>query len=83
MGCEYHLCVCVRVNNLKQSNEGLQPGHLVVVLLRSQTNDDVGQIRVSLKLTPKAVLVHRVDDGPGGVGQHLETLKVHLTEGQV
>lgn len=75
--------------NLKQSNEGLKPGHLVVVVVdcSSSSNGDggvkLGQIQVSLELAPKAVLVHRIHDGPSGVGQHLETLKVHLTEGQV
>lgn len=82
--------------NLKQSNKGLKPAHPVVVVVvvvvaarYSFCSDDdtkVGQIQfqVSLELAPKAVLVHRIDDGPpGGVGQHLEALKVHLTEGQV
>lgn len=82
--------------NLKQSNKGLKPAHPVVVVVVvvvaarcSFCSDDdakVGQIQfqVSLELAPKAVLVHRIDDGPpGGVGQHLEALKVHLTEGQV
>lgn len=81
-----------RTCNLKQSNEGLKPGHLVVVVVDLFFSSDgdgdgggvkLGQIQVSLELAPKAVLVHRIDDGPSGVGQHLEALKVHLTEGQV
>lgn len=71
--------------NLKQSNEGLKPSHLVVVAVvvgGQQPQTTVGQI-VSLKLAPKAVLVHRVHDGAGRVRQHLKALKVHLAERQV